>query len=133
VSAILPFVEIRDAVASDWADIWGFMQPILAAGDTYCWLGDTSEFAAQGWWMDKPGGRVLVAVAGGAVVGTAEIHPNQPAGGNHVANAGFMVARGAAGQGIGRALAKRVLATARDDGYIAMQFNAVVETNIAAV
>lgn len=132
-SAMLPSVEIRDAVASDWVDIWGFMQPILSIGDTYCWPGDTTEIAARTWWMNKPSGRVLVAVVDGAVVGTAEIHPNQPAAGNHIANAGFMVAGKVAGQGIGRALAQRVLATARDDGYTAMQFNAVVETNAAAV
>jgi hypothetical protein len=40
--------------------------------------------------MGKPGG-LLVAVDDGAVVGTAELHPNQPAAGSHVANAGFMV------------------------------------------
>ena len=46
--------------------------------DTYCWPTDTSEEAARTWWMGKPGGRVFVAVEAGAVVGTAELHPNQP-------------------------------------------------------
>jgi ribosomal protein S18 acetylase RimI-like enzyme len=126
-------VEIRDAVDSDWADIWRVLQPILAAGETYCWPRDTSEAAARTWWMQKPGGRVLVAVDDGAIVGTAEIHPNQPAAGSHVANAGFMVAPYAAGRGIGRALANRVLHIAAEDGYLAMQFNAVIETNTSAV
>jgi GNAT superfamily N-acetyltransferase len=126
-------VEIRDAVDSDWPAIWGFMQPILAAGDTYCWPSDTSEEAARVWWMVKPGGRVLVAVDGGAVVGTAELHPNQPAAGSHVANAGFMVAPTAAGKGVGRALARHVLEVAAQERYAAMQFNAVVETNEHAV
>ena len=84
-------MKIREAVDSDWLDIWRFMQPILAAGDTYCWPADRTEDAARRWWMDKPGGRVLVAIVDDAVVGTAEFHPNQPAGGSHVANAGFMV------------------------------------------
>jgi ribosomal protein S18 acetylase RimI-like enzyme len=84
------------------------------------------------WWMEKPDGRVLVAVDGGAIVGTAEIHPNQPAAGSHVANAGFMVALYAKGRGIGRALANRVLEIAAEDGSLAMQFNAVVETNVSA-
>ena len=109
------------------------MQQILAAGDTYCWPTDTSEDAARGWWMGKPGGRVLVAVDEGAVVGTAEVHPNQPAAGSHVANAGFMVSPAAAGRGVGRALAHRVLEVAAQDGFAAMQFNAVVETNERAV
>ena len=39
----------------------------------------------------------------------------------------------ARGQGVGRALGEWVLAWAREQGYAAMQFNAVVETNLAAV
>jgi GNAT superfamily N-acetyltransferase len=109
------------------------MQQILATGDTYCWPTDTTEEAARAWWMGKPGGRVLVAVDDGAVVGSAELHPNQPATGSHVANAGFMVSPTAAGRGVGRSLARRVLEVAAQDGYAAMQFNAVVETNEHAV
>ena len=126
-------MEIRDVANSDWAAIWGFMQPILAAGDTYCWPTDTGEEAAQVWWMEKLGGRVFVGVEDGAVVGTAELHPNQPGPGGHVANAGFMVSPTAAGRGVGRALAHHVLEVAAQEGYAAMQFNAVVETNEPAV
>ena len=126
-------MEIRNATDTDWAGMWPFVRPILAAGDTYCWPPDSSEDAARRWWMGKEGGRVLVAIDSGAVVGTAEIHPNQPAAGSHVANAGFMVASSAAGRGVGRALANRVLELAAEDGYLAMQFNAVVETNTNAI
>jgi hypothetical protein len=44
-----------------------------------------------------------------------------------------MVSPAAAGRGVGRALARRVLEVAAEDGYAAMQFNAVVETNEHAV
>jgi GNAT superfamily N-acetyltransferase len=44
-----------------------------------------------------------------------------------------MVDRNARGQGIGRALGEYVIAWAREQGYAAMQFNAVVQTNVAAV
>lgn len=135
-------MRIRDATAHDWAQIWPFLREIIAAGDTYCWPTDTTEHAARAWWMDKPGGRVFVAVddgtaadgmIDGTIVGTAELHPNQQAAGSHVANAGFMVSAAHAGKGIGRALATHVIETARTDGYRAMQFNAVVETNANAV
>jgi ribosomal protein S18 acetylase RimI-like enzyme len=36
-------------------------------------------------------------------------------------------------KGVGRALAQRVLEVAAEDGYRAMQFNAVVETNAHAI
>lgn len=130
-------MRIRPAEPEDWPAIWPFLARIVAAGDTYCWPRDTGEAAARQWWMGKPGGRVYVAVdsqdGAGAVLGTAELHPNQPAAGSHVANAGFMVAPEAAGRGIGRALAAHVLDEARRLGYRAMQFNAVVETNTPAV
>lgn len=83
--------------------------------------------------MAKPDGRVFVADDDGRVLGTAELHPNQPAAGGHVCNAGFMVAPQAAGRGIGRALAGHVLEQAANAGFRAMQFNAVVETNHNAI
>ena len=84
--------------------------------------------------MHEPPGRTVVAVdRDGTVLGTAETHPNQGGAGAHVANAGFMVDPDHAGRGIGRRLAEHVLDQARADGYRAMQFNAVVETNTGAV
>ena len=66
-------------------------------------------------------------------MGTAKLLPNNEGGGSHVANASFMVDPARSGLGVGRALAEHVLAAATADGYRAMQFNAVVETNTGAV
>jgi len=67
------------------------------------------------------------------IAGTAKVGPNQDGPGDHVANASFMVNPECAGAGVGRTLGEHVLHVARDDGYRAMQFNAVVETNTRAV
>lgn len=127
-------IAVRDATAEDWPAIWPFFARIVAAGETYCWPTDLPEERAHSEWMDLPGGVVLVAVADdGAVVGSAVIHPNRDGGGDHVANASFMVDPARAGGGIGRALGEAVLARAAADGYRSMQFNAVVESNAGAV
>jgi hypothetical protein len=80
-------MQIRSAAPDDWPAIWPFLARIVAAGDTYYWPRDTTEDSARRWWMDKPGGRVYVAVdaQGTAALGTAELYPNQPAAGSHVA------------------------------------------------
>jgi L-amino acid N-acyltransferase YncA len=126
-------MEIRDATPGDWPAIWAFLREIVAAGDTFTWDRDVGEEVACASWMHDPPGRTLVAVDAGAVVGTAEIHPNQGGPGAHVANAGFMVDPAHAGRGVGRALGARVVERARADGYRAIQFNAVAETNTHAV
>ncbi|NND75937.1 MAG: GNAT family N-acetyltransferase [Ilumatobacter sp.] len=94
-----------------------------------------SEHDARTMWMlpgvDRAG--TYVATIGGDVVATAYLKPNQPGQGDHVANAGWMVAPSAAGRGVGRRLAVHVIDAARQIGFRAMQFNAVVATNTGAV
>jgi ribosomal protein S18 acetylase RimI-like enzyme len=125
---------IREATPDDWPAIWRFMQIIVAAGTTFSWDREIAEDAARAAWMNAPPRRTLVAVNDeGAVIGTAEMGPNHGGPGSHVATAGFMVDPAFAGRGAGRALAEHVLEQARGDGYRAIQFNAVVETNDRAV
>ena len=66
------------------------------------------------------------------MLGTAVMGPTARARA-HVATASFMVARAARGRGVGRALGEHMLAWATAAGFRAVQFNAVVETNTAAV
>lgn len=127
---------IRDASAEDWPAIWSILRQIVMAGETFSWDPDISAEAARAIWLKEPPGRVVVAVQpDGTVLGTATTAPNQHPGSPaaHVANASFAVDPQCEGQGIGRALAEYVIAAARADGYRAMQFNAVVETNTSAV
>ena len=132
----MPSITIREATDEDWEQIWPIWRAVVAEGATYVWdLDEMSEADARAAWMLPPPAVVLVAVEGGGagrVVGTAELRPNQVGRGSHVANASFMVDPGCSGRGIGRALAEAVTERARSDGYAAMQFNAVVETNTRA-
>jgi L-amino acid N-acyltransferase YncA len=124
---------IRDATLADWPAIWPFLSRIVRAGETFTWDPDVTEEQARQKWFPRPGRTVVAVDADGAVLGTAETHPNQGGPGAHVANAGFMVDPERSGRGVGRAMGEHVVAQARTDGYLAMQFNAVVETNTRAV
>jgi len=126
-------VRLRDATPQDWPAIHAFFSTIVAAGETYAYPPDQSSEDARALWMSAPPDRVVVAVDGDTVLGSARMGPNRPGRGAHVATASFMVDPRHAGRGVGRALATQVLDRARAEGYRSMQFNAVVETNRAAV
>ena len=129
-----PAVAIRDATADDWPAIWPIFRSVVAAGDTFSYDRDPLEEEARRLWMLEPPGRTVIAVAAdGTVLGTAKMHPNHGGPAAHVATASFMVDAGRRGQGVGRALGEHVLDRAREDGFRAIQFNAVVETNAGAV
>jgi L-amino acid N-acyltransferase YncA len=127
-------VVIRDATAEDWPAIWAFLREIVAAGDTYAYDPDLSEARAREIWLLEPPARTVVAAApDGSILGSAKMNPNQGGPGSHVASASFMVDPAHAGRGVGRALGEHALDWARAEGYRAMQFNAVVESNTRAV
>lgn len=125
---------IREARAGDWPAIWLILRQVGSAGETLTWDPRTSQARARaGWMRDRPGRTVVAIDDAGTIVGSANTHPNHAGPGAHVANAGFVVDPARRREGIGRALGEHVLEQARADGYHAMQFNAVVETNLAAV
>lgn len=124
---------IREATDADWPAIWPIVEAVVRAGDTYCYDPDLDEATARSTWMLREPGRTFVALDGDVVLGTAKSHPNQGGPGAHVATASFMVDPRRAAHGVGRALAEFVLAWAGGQGFRAMQFNAVVETNTRAI
>lgn len=128
-------IECRLARSEDWTKIWRIFSDVVAKGDTYAYAPDINEDDARSAWMFEGPGRAAtyVATAGKALGATAYLKPNQPGLGDHVANAGWMVAPSFEGQGIGRTLAHYVIEEARRVGYLAMQFNAVVATNTRAI
>ncbi len=124
---------IREYTHADWPSVWSIFREVVDAGDTYAYDPAWSSEQARAVWVEPPPGRTVVACDGPAVLGTAKMGPNRPGPGSHVATASFMVAAGARGRGVGRSLGEYALSWAREQGYAAMQFNAVVESNHAAL
>ena len=75
----------------------------------------------------------MVAVEHERILGSAKMGPNRAGPGSHVAAASFMVAAAARGRGVGTALCRYALDWAGGRGYAGMQFNAVAESNSAAI
>ncbi len=124
--------EIREIEAAEFDLVWPIFRSVVAAGDTYSYAPDTSLEEARAMWTTAPT-RCFVALIDGRVAGCYMLKPNQPGLGSHVANAGYMVAADARGQGLAGRLCEHSLETARAAGFRAMQFNFVVSTNEVAV
>jgi L-amino acid N-acyltransferase YncA len=133
-------VNIRPAVEEDRDAIWNIFHEIVAAGDTYAFDPQMSREDALAYWFRADTHTYVAEQLRHAsraedrhLVGTYILRPNQSGAGSHVANAAFMVARNARGQGVGRAMGEHCLSEARRLGFRAMQFNFVVSTNETAI
>ena len=124
-------MTIRPAAEADWPAIWPFFIDTVRAGETYAYPPDLTVAQGRDLWLSDE--HVVVLEEDGVVLGTAKMGPNRPANGAHIGTASFMVAPEARGRGVGRSLAEYAVAWHRDAGFRGIQFNAVVETNTAAV
>jgi ribosomal protein S18 acetylase RimI-like enzyme len=132
MSTIDNAIEIRPATAADRTAIWGILEPVIRAGETYALARDLGEADALAFWMG-PGHDVYVAATDGRVVGTYFLRANHDGGGAHVGNCGYMTASGDSGRGVGRAMCAHSIECARARGFRAVQFNFVVSSNERAV
>lgn len=123
---------MRTAAEADRAAIWKILEPVIRRGETYTLPADMSEPEALAFWF-SPGNEVLVWEARGKVLGTYFLRANQRGGGAHVANCGYVTADAAQGRGIARAMCLHSMERAKERGFLAMQFNFVVSTNVRAI
>lgn len=123
---------IRQARESDAGDIWGILEPVIRAGETYALPRDMSRESAIAYWTNADR-ETFVVEEGGRLLGTYYLRPNQMGGGAHVANCGYVTCVESRGRGIARMMCLHSLGLAQAKGFRAMQFNFVVSTNNGAV
>jgi len=125
-------ISIRRATEEDSGAIWGILEPVIRAGETYALPREMERSEALAYWFSARN-EVFVAADAGEIVGTYCMRVNQEGGGAHVANCGYVTAPWASGRGVARAMCAHSLEHARARGFRAMQFNFVVSTNERAV
>ena len=125
-------LSARIASNKDEEALWGILEPMVRQGGTYVFSLDKSKKSMMGYWMgaDKV---TFVVENEGVVVGTFYLKANQEGLGDHICNAGFVVSRDAEGQGVGRWMGEFAQAAAQSRGFLAMQFNFVIQSNQKAV
>ncbi len=125
-------IAIREIAANEFGSVWPIFRDVVASGDTYSYSPDITFEQARDLWTTPPA-KTFAAFDGDDVVGCYMLRPNQPGLGNHVANAGYMVAPQARGRGIAGLMCEDSIERARRAGFRAMQFNFVVSTNEVAI
>lgn len=124
-------VQMRLAQASDFDAIWPLLRTVFRASETYAVDPAISRDAAEVYWMHARA--TYVAVIDDEIVGTYYIKTNQPGGGAHICNCGYIVSPAARGQGVAAKMCTHSQDAALALGYTAMQFNFVLSSNEGAV
>ncbi|MEZ5344433.1 MAG: N-acetyltransferase [Pyrinomonadaceae bacterium] len=125
-------IRIREIEEKDKDAIWEILEFVISQGDSFTFALETSRDFALGDWCSSEK-HSFVAVDDDKILGTFYIKPNQTGLGSHVANAGYAVSHDVRRMGVGRLMGENSLVIAKDLGYLAMQFNIVVKSNIGAV
>jgi GNAT superfamily N-acetyltransferase len=122
--AIAPYGE------SDEDELFAAFAAVVEEGGGYPLAPPVSREQFHAVWF---GSTVSVQVAhrDGGFAGGYYLKPNFPGRAAHIANAGYLVVAERRGQGIGEALVLHSLEEARRQGFDAIMFNLVFESNPA--
>jgi GNAT superfamily N-acetyltransferase len=127
-------VTVRAATPPDWPQIWPLVRDVAREGETFAYDPALTEDDARRDWMTPAPGRLVVAVdEHAAVLGVCNMYANRPGPGAHIASGSLIVAARARGRGVGDRLVTDMIKWCRASGFAAIQFNAVVDTNQAAI
>ncbi len=123
---------IRKAGPEDFDAIWPLLRGVFRAGETYAVDPAITKEEALTYWITTARATYVVE-KDGQTLGTYYIRTNQPGGGAHICNCGYIVAPEARGQGLAAQMCEASQEQARALGYSAMQFNFVLASNAGAV
>ncbi len=117
----------------DYDKIWEIFSNVIKTGDTYVFDPNTPKESLQKIWFGHNVDTFVALDDSDKIVGTYFIRPNHVDLGSHIANCGYMVHPRDQGKGVGAFLCEHSIQYAKEKGYLGIQFNIVISTNIGAV
>lgn len=123
-------LEVGPLLPARLEELFWLFTDIVARYEGFPQLPPLTRAVFEETWV-RPVTVVVGALREGQLAGAYYLKPNQPGLGAHIANAGYVVARGLRGLGIGRALVEDSVPRASVAGYDALQFNFVFADNPA--
>lgn len=124
-------LEIRPYCEEDLAGMIKVWNEVVEAGNAFPQIMPLSIDEARTFFAEQT--LTTVAVVDSKLFGLYILHPNNVGRCAHVANASYAVVSSARGLGLGRELVKDSLEQAARLGFRGLQFNAVVDSNKAAM
>jgi len=126
-------IRIRPITEADWPAVWGIIEPVFRAGETYAFAQDIAADEAYRVWVEVPCATFVASQDDGEILGTYYLKPNHPGPGSHVCNCGYIVSSNARSRGIASEMCEHSQREAVTRGFRAMQYNLVAATNTGAV
>ena len=124
-------LEFRKYSDSDLVAMQRIWNEVVCAGDAFPGEQPLSLQECRDYFAAQT--LTTLAVLGGRVAGLYILHPNNIGRAAHIANASYAVDSAARGQHVGEGLVRHSLGQLAACGFTALQFNAVVATNAAAI
>jgi GNAT superfamily N-acetyltransferase len=125
-----PEVAIRPATPEDHDALFDAFVHIVDTLEGFPQAPPLTRPQFDDYWIDHSSG-VWVATSDSALAGAYYLKPNFVGRAAHIANAGYFVTAAHRGQGFGRLMLEHSLASARQCGFDAIQFNLVFASNPA--
>ena len=123
-------IKVSEYTAADVAKMAEIWNEVVEDGVAFPQTEPLTEETAAKFFAEQT--YCGVAKKDGETVGLYILHPNNIGRCGHISNASFAVSRNARGLHAGETLVRDCIKTAKEKGFSLLQFNAVVETNVAA-
>ena len=113
---------------ADHGEIFSLWAEVSAEPGVFPRRPPVTESEFRGAWLQGMTA-VMAARLSGRLAGSYFLRPAYPGLAGHIANAGYIVAPDLRGRGVGTALAEHSFAEARRNGFDAMLYQLVIESN----